>query len=55
MIGIERKKEVEMYVSCEIGDVVRDKIKEVRKYRGKRTGWILKESIKRYLAGEIEI
>lgn len=56
MIGLERKKEEPTsYVSCEIGDDVRDKIKEVRKYRGKRTGWILKESIKRYLAGEIEI
>ena len=55
MIGLDKKKEEELFVSCEIGDDVREKIKEVRKYRGKRTGWILKEAIRRYLAGEIEI
>lgn len=55
MIGLYKKEEEEMYVSCEIGDATRNKIKEVRKYRGKRTGWILKEAIRRYLAGEIEL
>ena len=52
---MSRDKEEDLYVSCEIDDDVRDKIKEVRKMRGKRTGWLIKEAIRRYLAGEIEI
>lgn len=52
---LKSKKEEQLYVSCEIGDDVREKIKDVRKHRGKRTGWILKEAIRRYLAGEIDI
>ena len=55
MALLNKGKEEQLFVSCEIGDGVRDKIKEVRKYRGKRTGWILKEAIRRYLAGEIEL
>lgn len=55
MAILNKGKEEQLFVSCEIGDITREKIKEVRKHRGKRTGWILKEAIRRYLAGEIEI
>ena len=53
MIGLYKKEEEEMYVSCEIGDATRNKIKEVRKMKGKRTGWLIKEAIKRYVDGEL--
>lgn len=52
---LNKGKEEQLFVSCEIGDDVRDKIKLVRKHRGKRTGWIIKEAIKRFLDGSIEI
>lgn len=55
MIGLEKKKEEQLYVSCEVGDDVRDKIKEVRKMKGKRTGWLIKEAIKRYVNGDLVI
>ena len=55
MIILDKRKEEHLYVSCEINDDVRDKIKLVRKKRGKRTGWLIKEAIRRYLAGEIYI
>ena len=50
---LDKKKEEQVYVSCEIGDDVREKIKEVRKMKGKRTGWLIKECIKRYVDGEL--
>ena len=55
MTILEKKKEEMLFVSCEIGDDVRDKIKEVRKMKGKRTGWLIKEAIKRYVNGELMI
>lgn len=53
MAILKKDKEEELFVSCEIGDDVREKIKEVRKMKGKRTGWLIKECIKRYVNGEL--
>ena len=55
MAILNKGKEEELFVSCEIDDDVREKIKEVRKMKGKRTGWIIREAIKRYVNGELEI
>ena len=55
MAILKKDKEEELFVSCEIGDDVREKIKEVRKMKGKRTGWLIKECIKRYVNGELVI
>ena len=50
---LNKGKEEQLFVSCEIGDGTREKIKEVRKMKGKRTGWLVKEAIKRYVNGEL--
>lgn len=52
---LDKRKEEQLYVSCEIGDDLRDKIKEVRKMKGKRTGWLIKKAIEEFIDGNIEI
>ena len=52
---LSKGKEEELFVSCMIEDDVRKKITEVRKKRGKRTGWLIKECIRRYVDGELVI
>lgn len=50
---LNKGKEEELFVSCLIEDDIRKKITEVRKMKGKRTGWIIREAIKRYVNGEL--
>ena len=55
-MGLMNKgKEEQLYVSCEIGDDTREKIKEVRKMKGKRTGWLIKKAIEEFIDGSIVI
>ena len=54
MIGLN-KEERNAQITCEIDEDLAEKIKKIRKERGKRIGWIVKEAVKRYLDGEIKI
>ena len=55
MIGMSKEKERNAQITCEIDEELDAKIQKIRKYKGKRIGWIVKEAIKRYLDGDIEI
>jgi len=55
MIGLSKEKERKAQITCEIGDDLQAKIKEIRKRKGKRIGWLVKTAIQKYLDGDIVI
>ena len=50
-----KKSEGTVQVTCEVSKEVENKIKKIRKKKGRRTRWIVTNAIKEFLKGDIDV
>lgn len=52
---LNKKNEGTLQVTCLIDEELQKKIAKIRKYKGKRIGWLVRQAVQKYVDGDLEI